>query len=187
MYGKADRNGSLAQRLYQERYPDRRVPNVRVFYNTYRRLGETGRVQRSEPGTNSGRYSASEEELILQAFENDTTTSIRAVSRNLGISKWKVWTTMHSEGKYPFHGTGVQGLEDGDPARRVQFCRFLLNGDIENSWFLKTILWTDESQFTREGITNFHNLHEWADKGAIHIGRNKFPSKENFPLTYGRV
>lgn len=166
MYGKADGNGSLARRMYQERYPDRRLPDVRVFSNTYRRLGETGRVQSSEPGVNPGRHSVQDEELILQAFQNDPTTSVRAVSRNLGISKWKVWTVMHREGKYPFHATGVQGLEDGDPVRRVQFCRFLLNADIEDSWFLKSILWTDESQFTREGITNFHNLHKWADKGA---------------------
>ncbi|XP_074034588.1 uncharacterized protein [Leptinotarsa decemlineata] len=59
---------------------------------------------------------------------------------------------MHNEEKYPFHGTGVQGLEETDPARRIRF--------------LKSILWTDESKFSREGITNFHNLHEWADKDS---------------------
>ncbi|KAJ8949385.1 hypothetical protein NQ318_007481 [Aromia moschata] len=31
--------------------------------------------------------------------------------------------------------------------------------------FLKSILWTDESTFTREGILNFHNLHHWDTKG----------------------
>ncbi|XP_074040984.1 uncharacterized protein [Leptinotarsa decemlineata] len=73
---------------------------------------------------------------------------------------------MHNEKKYPFHGTGVQGLEETDPARRIRFCRFLLNADIDDAWFLKSILWTDESKFSREGITNFHNLHEWADKDS---------------------
>ncbi|KAG5892744.1 hypothetical protein JTB14_001115 [Gonioctena quinquepunctata] len=68
--------------------------------------------------------------------------------------------------KYPFHGTGVQGLEETDPARRIRFCRFLLNADIDDAWLLKSILWTDESKFSREGITNFHNLHEWADKDS---------------------
>lgn len=36
--------------------------------------------------------------------------------------------------------------------------------DIVDSNFLKTCLWTDESNFSHEGITNLHNLHYWADK-----------------------
>lgn len=163
MYGRADGNGNLARRMYQERYPNRRVPNVRVFYNTFRRLAEDG-IHRVEPGVNPGRHSPGVEEDILAAFEADPTTSTRAVARNLNISQWKVWHTVHQNDKYPFHGTGVQGLEEQDPQRRIQFCRYLLNGDIEDAWFLKSILWTDESKFSREGITNFHNLHEWADR-----------------------
>lgn len=165
MYGRADGNGALARRMYQERYPNRRLPNVRVFYNTFRRLSESG-IRQVEPGVNPGRHDPDVEEEILAAFEADPTTSVRVVARNLNLSIWKVWNTMHRANKYPFHGRGVQGLEENDPLRRIQFCRFLLNGDIDNAWFLKSILWTDESKFSREGITNFHNLHEWADKDS---------------------
>lgn len=73
---------------------------------------------------------------------------------------------MHRENRYPFHGTGVQGLEENDLERRMRFCRFILNCDIDDGCFLKSILWTDESKFSREGITNFHNLYEWADKNS---------------------
>ncbi|KAG5863774.1 hypothetical protein JTB14_001674 [Gonioctena quinquepunctata] len=113
-----------------------------------------------------GRHNVNVEEQILAAFEADPTISIRVVARDLNLSIWKVWSTMHNEKKYPFHGTGVQGLEETDPARRIRFCRFLLNADIDDAWLLKSILWTDESKFSREGITNFHNLHEWADKDS---------------------
>lgn len=163
MYGRADGNGSLARRMYQERYPNRRLPNVRVFYNTFRRLSVVG-IHRAESGFNPGRHHPSIEEDIIAAFDADPTTSVRVVARNLNISVWKVWNTMHRENKYPFHGTGVQGLENEDPPRRIQFCRFLLNSDIEDAWFLKSVLWTDESKFSKEGITNFHNLHRWTDK-----------------------
>ena len=157
MYGRADGNGALAQRMYHERYPNRRLPNVRVFYNTFRRLSETG-IRGADRGVNPGRHDPDVEEEIMHAFEEDPTLSVRAVARNLNLSTWKVWKTMHREGKYAFHGTRVQGLEEGDPVRRIQFCRFLLNNDIEDPWFLRSILWTDEAKFTREGITNFHNL-----------------------------
>lgn len=53
---------------------------------------------------------------------------------------------------------------DGDHGRRVQFCRFLLHTEIEDGNFLRSILWTDESRFSREGIVNLHNLHSWAQK-----------------------
>lgn len=139
------------------------MPNVRVFYNTFRRLSESG-IRRAEAGVNPGRHNPDHEEEILAAFQADPTTSVRVVAKNLNLSIWKVWSTMHREGKYPFHGTGVQGLTENDPGLRMQFCRFMLSNDIDDERFLKSILWTDESKFSREGITNFHNLHVWANK-----------------------
>lgn len=163
MYGRADGNGSLARRMYQERFPNRRLPNVRVFYNTFRRLAEDG-IHHVEPGVNPGRHDPSVEEDILAEFAANPHISTRAIARNLNLSQWKVWSTLNQNRKYPFRGTKVQGLEAEDHPRRIQFCRFLLNADIEDGWFLKSILWTDESKFSREGITNFHNLHYWANK-----------------------
>ncbi|XP_050307516.1 uncharacterized protein LOC126744202 [Anthonomus grandis grandis] len=80
------------------------------------------------------------------------------------IGLQKMWKVLRQNEKYPFHVTPVQGLEGGDFDRRVHFCRFLLHTDVENPDFLKRILWTDESKFTREGILNLHNLHHWAPK-----------------------
>lgn len=54
------------------------------------------------------------------------------------------------------------GLETGDYARRMNFCRSILHKDVDDPTFLKRILWTDESHFTREGINNLHNLHHWS-------------------------
>jgi len=38
----------------------------------------------------------------------------------------------------------------------------MVEKDSADSDFLKKILWTDESTFNQEGITNFHNLHHYA-------------------------
>ncbi|KAG5861639.1 hypothetical protein JTB14_017911 [Gonioctena quinquepunctata] len=65
----------------------------------------------------------------------------------------------------PVSRHGVQGLRKR--IRRDGYgSAVLLNADIDDAWLLKSILWTDESKFSREGITNFHNLHEWADKDS---------------------
>lgn len=65
----------------------------------------------------------------------------------------------------PYHYTPVHALEEGDPARRMDFCRFMINADMEDENFLSHILWTDESTFDRDGISNYHNAHYWAQKG----------------------
>ncbi|CAG9792952.1 unnamed protein product [Diatraea saccharalis] len=55
----------------------------------------------------------------------------------------------------------------------------MLNSDIDDGWFLKSILWTDEFKFSKEGITNFHNLHEWVDKD-----NNPHWKKQDLPDDY---
>ncbi|KAG5893918.1 hypothetical protein JTB14_028728 [Gonioctena quinquepunctata] len=138
-----------------------RVPNVRVFSNTYRRLSESG-IHHAEPAVNPGRHNVNVEEQILAAFEADPTISIRVVARVKPFDMESVEYDAQRK-KYPFHGTGVQGLRKR--IRRDGYgSAVLLNADIDDAWLLKSILWTDESKFSREGITNFHNLHEWADK-----------------------
>ncbi|GBP67789.1 hypothetical protein EVAR_53785_1 [Eumeta japonica] len=42
--------------------------------------------------------------------------------------------------------------------------RYKLHADVDDPDFLKSILWTDESKFTKEGILNLHNLHHWSSK-----------------------
>nr|CAI5827538.1 unnamed protein product [Callosobruchus analis] len=63
--------------MYAESFPNRRVPNIRVFYNTFRPLAEVGTVHRVEPGANPGRHAPTVDEAILEAFEDNTHTSCR--------------------------------------------------------------------------------------------------------------
>lgn len=68
----------------------------------------------------------------------------------------------------------IAGLENNDFDNRVRFCRFLLHTDVDDPEFLKSILWTDESRFTKEGILNLHNLHHWGSKGENpHVKRQR--------------
>lgn len=87
------------------------------------------------------------------------------MARRLDVSQWRAWFVAHKANLYPYHYTPVQAIEEGDPVRRMDFCRFLINAEIENPHYLRKILWTDESTFDRDGITNYHNLHFWAPKG----------------------
>lgn len=164
-YGLCDGNSLQARREYQLRFPNRRLPSHRVFAAAYQRVRETGSIQERRHDAGRPRiYDTEEEEVIIEHFSRDPTTSTRTVARLLGITQWKVWFTVHTARLYPYHYTPVQALEEGDPARRLDFCSFMLHADLEDNNFLTKILWTDESKFDRDGITNFHNIHYWAPR-----------------------
>lgn len=91
---------------------------------------------------------------IMERFRLDPSISTNIVGRELGLFQWKVWFTVNRSGLYPYHYTPVQAIEEEDPARRLHFSRFMLNADVEDPNFLKLILWTDESKFDKDGVTN---------------------------------
>lgn len=94
---------------------------------------------------------------------------------------------MHEDRQHPFHLTPVQELIVGDMASREQFCRYLMNHHEDVPFFLRSILWTDEAQFTRDGVTNFHNLHQWAHNNP-HVPReNSFQRRFSVNVWAGIV
>lgn len=110
------------------------------------------------------------DEHVLNSVRRDPTISTRRLSIQLGISKNKVWRVLRRNHLHPFHYTPVQELLPVDLPNRANFCRLLLNNEEHNPSYLSSILWTDESTFTRDGITNFHNLHEWQPENP-HVKR----------------
>lgn len=108
-YGAAHSNAREARRIYQERYPNRRLPDRDTFATTYRRLRETGNLNAREPREPLRQLPVEIDEQILAAFERDPTTSTRVVAAALGVSQWKVWSVMRQDNQHPYHYTSVQG------------------------------------------------------------------------------
>lgn len=70
VYGLADGNATEARRIYQERYPNRALPDSRTFSNIHRRLGETGSFKKGTPeGTPRVVRTPEIEEAVLQEIE----------------------------------------------------------------------------------------------------------------------
>lgn len=93
--------------------------------------------------------------------------------------KYRVYAVITTNSRISFI---VPGLEEGDNARRLEFCRFLLHTDVEDGDFLKRILWTDESNFSHEGITNLHNLHHWEKRGQNPHKKRQTSSQRKFSV-----
>ncbi|KAJ4433566.1 hypothetical protein ANN_15875 [Periplaneta americana] len=137
MYGKADGNAALARRLYQERYPQRQCPDRKTFVRLHYRLCEYGKF--NSPGLGRGRPRSTTPEVQEEILE--------AVNMTPSISTRRV---------------ALQALSPADYPARVRFCQWFLQQCGVNSNFPALVLFTDEAQFTRDGITNFHNQHVWA-------------------------
>ena len=64
----------------------------------------------------------------------------------------------------------LQRLEEGEEARRLDLCRWV----IANRRLIPFILFTDEASFTCDGIKNSHNIHQWSDKNPHAIVERNF-------------
>ena len=88
-----------ARNEYIRRYPNRRVPDVRVFGGVYRRVRETASVSKRRTDLERPRGIDDDEQQnipILERFQLDPTTSTNIVARDLVVSQWIVWFIVHT-------------------------------------------------------------------------------------------
>lgn len=175
MYGRAMGNAREAQRLYQETFPGRAVPDHHTFTATVQRLRETGtfRPQTVNRGRQRTARVLDAEPEILNIVEENPSISVRRLSYRVGVSPFIVWRTLKEQGLHPYHLQRVQALKQEDLPRRVRFCEWLLERNDQDPQFVENLLSTDEATFTRDGVFNSRNTHIWCDENphAIHEGR----------------
>jgi len=131
IYGACDGNSYEARRMYIERFPHRRIPNPNVFHRLINRVRTTGSVIPVRKNVGAGRdFTArtyENEEEVLRIAEENPSISIRAMSREIGISKSTVHTILKENEMHAFHYSKVQQLLPQDYAQRINFCTWLLN------------------------------------------------------------
>lgn len=189
IYGLADGNAAEARRIYQERFPNREIPSERTFTRLHARLCETGTLTAHAERVGRPRVIMTQqlEEAILQAVEDDPSTSTRRLSLQFNISHQSVWRVLHVNLLYPYHIQRVQALLPRDFPARLEFCRWFLRKNAQNPNFTSKVLFTDEASFSREGITNFHNNHSWDYENPHAIGESGFQQQLSVNVWAGIV
>jgi hypothetical protein len=64
MYGLAEQNANEAKRLYQQKFPNRRVPDAKTFRSVNIRLRETGYLLPNKSNTGRHRDNDHEEDIL---------------------------------------------------------------------------------------------------------------------------
>lgn len=164
VYGLADGNAAEARRIYQARYPNRAVPSERTFVRLHARLCNTGSLNKHDerPGRPRVLMTPELEEAILREVENNPSTSTRKLALQFNVCRHSIQSVLHADLLYPYHVQRVQALLPRDFPTRLGFCQWYLQHLGNNPNFTSLVLFTDEANFSREAIINFHNNHFWS-------------------------
>lgn len=144
-----------------------------------------GRIRR-EPVIRR-RRNALQQRRILRAFEENDRLSIRRASRQINVPSTTIFRTLKNSHYKAYHLRPVQALHPGDQDRRMQFCRILNEKLQQDPDFLKKIIWSDESCFTRRGVVNYHNLRVWATENPRTVRPRNFQQEFSANVWMGIV
>ena len=99
---------------------------------------------------------------MLLCIVSNAATSTRGIANKLGIQHGLVWSALGELVLHIFRPCTVQAMGPDDHPSRLECVRWFLHQTNEDIKFPDIVLFTYESQFTREGMLKLHNLHEWA-------------------------
>lgn len=170
------KNISQSLQWYREKYPDRITPSRFVFKRLVNNLTNLGRFDRRRrrrrlPEPEQQMLNAKDDELdILIYFEAYPKSSVREAEIDLGFSKSKIHRVLK---KYKFksyiEGRLIQKLRPGDAERRLSYCQEMERLIIDYQHFLNNIIWSDESNFSNNGMYNRHNNRIWSRQNPLRI------------------
>jgi hypothetical protein len=103
VYGFCYGNAAAAASEYQLRHPDRRHPERRVFEAVHRRLRETDSFK--------PRTDVKDDEVVLDAVNDNPSSSTRRIASQIGFSQSTVWSVLRENSLHTSHLQPVQGLQ----------------------------------------------------------------------------
>lgn len=179
--GYCNGNAKAARDEYELRYPNRRIPDSKTIRETFLTLRETGSLPSIR--TSYERAFQHDDDNIINAVLRSPGVSTRRLSRRIGVSQSTVWRSLKRHQFHPFHKQKVQHLLPGDGPLRLEFCHFLNT----NQQLYKRILFTDEAQFTRNGVNNLHNEHSWAQENPHEVIEQNFQQRFSVNVWCGLI
>lgn len=160
--GESERNCLLANRIYHQRYPERRLPKVDSFQKLLDRFVETGNVQYEKRERIKNVVNEENELSVVLATTEDPHISQRKVCSLVGISRRSVGRILKKNKFHAYHIQMHQELSDDDFLKRLQFCNWARGKMQEDATFFNNVLFTDEATFHKNGFVNRHNFHYYA-------------------------
>lgn len=148
--------------MYFQTYMERRQPDIRLFAKLESNLRTYGCF--SKPKHSNINFREEDEERVLAYVNYKPTTSTREISTECAVSVEQVRLVLKQNHFQPYKYHVSNTLYPNDNQRRLEYCRWLLGETDNDANFPKSILFTDESRFTNNGVFNRHNHIYWAQE-----------------------
>lgn len=170
-YFVCNKSYDLALQWYREKYPDRELPSRKVLSRIVNNLLTVGSFKKKTGRPQQQNLDYSDVELnILTYFECYPKASSREAAQEIGINHTSILKVLKKY-KYKCYRDGrlVQKLHPGDSERRLQFCENIRTEIALNPNFLDCIVWSDETNFSNNGMYNRHNNHYWSRQNPFRV------------------
>lgn len=172
LYATCNYNAAEALRQYRERYPPPHPTGRRTILRALDRIANNqpivpGTSQNDQRGGGVVQIAAQLEERVLRYFRRNPRASSRQAGRQFRITHTAVLGILKRASLHPYKIQRVQALLPRDCPIREAYCRWLLQKIVEERDFIKHIIWSDESLFTRNGMWNRRNEHVYAEENPF--------------------
>lgn len=181
VYIRCNDNAREAAEVYREMYPDRAQPHSRTFRRLEGNLRRNGRFNNKVIRARNERVENDEDILVLAYFRAHPRNSLREAAVDLDINRNKIFSILKHHKMNAYKIKTVHGLIPGDTDRRIRFCNWLINS--QN--LLPLILWSDESHFNNNGISNRKNDHFWDTENPRQIRECRFQQRFSINVWLG--
>ncbi len=97
--------------------------------------------------------------IMLAAIAANPQTSSRDIAHDIGVCHQSALTVLHRHSFHPSRVHCLQALNDHDYEVRAEYCNWLLSCCDDDPHITEKVMWTDETQFSWDGVVNTHNSH----------------------------
>lgn len=161
--GESDGNCVLAARVYSQKYPTRRQPQIVTFRRLKERFAVNSSVNYLPPSKQKYVLTENNRLNVLMTVVEQPGSSQRQISKDLNISRSSIQKCLKENKFHAYHPHIVQELREEDFPRRVLFSEWALGRIADDEFFFQNVLFTDESTFQKSALPNRHNVHQYSD------------------------
>ena len=140
------------------------------------------RLRRIPPhGKPPQRAESSNELVVLASVNANCRRSTNEMARETGLSQSTVHRILRKHKYHPLKFRQHQELRPGDNERRMEFGMLVLERIDNDPYFVRNILFTDESSFNLHHGPNPQNVRHWAqvNSNVTYASHTQHPSKLN--------
>lgn len=161
-YGKGNKAIRLVVEEFNQKFPDIYISNrgARALVKKFLSTGSILDVKKKNKARDDDDAATL---LVMDSVRNYPKLSLRRRSVHLGISKSLIQKILKQRKFHPYKPIFNHALEPGDPAKRLYFCLWMGDQIMDNQYFYRNIIFSDEATFSTNGTVASQHVRYWSD------------------------